>query len=454
MRVLVSFDGQEKWAVVDEQGRWEILLDPMPAKAEGHELVARYDPLAPENSGYELSGLVAIEDVLVGDVWYCSGQSNMELGMGAIQDREAELEDSDYPLLRLYLHPKAASGVAQREPSGAWMVAERSTLLTGGWNGFSALAFCYGRALFKASGVPQGLIQAAYGGSPIDAWIPPEELRSRPGLSRFAAVYDKAERQWQEARRADPGAPHPWGAITDYAKLKPTSCYNAMLAPFAQMALRGVLWYQGESDVGRGELYALEMEALIDGMRRVFRNPGLYFYFVQVAPWNYGGNGQALPALWKAQYQAALIPGTGLALTSDLGDPADIHPRNKRPVAERLALWALRDIYGLGVDPEAPLLEGLERADDGGSLVLRIGHVQGGLATVDGLAPRGFFLAGPDGAAIPAIASITPSGKGIVIDMDGWEGPGSLRYAWNGLPDANLADERGMPLRPFEAVLP
>jgi sialate O-acetylesterase len=451
LRVRASFAGQEKSAAVGGDGRWEIAMDPLPASSEARDFSIGYDSSDPSAKGYAVPGPILVENVLVGDVWYCAGQSNMEFGMGGIVDLGEELDDSDYPLIRLFLAAKSANGVPQPDPRGEWREAGSENLTSGGWYGFSAVAFAYGRKLIKETGVPQGLIQAAYGGSPIDAWIPPEELRSTKGLERFLAAYNQTERKWADAKAKDPAAPHPLGAISDPGRLKPATCYNALLAPIAPYAIRGALWYQGESDVGKGPVYAIEMGALIAALRRLFRDPALPFYFAQIAPWKYGGNGLSLPGLWKAQYAALSIPGTGMAVTADLGDGNDIHPRNKKPVGERLALIALRDVYGrTDVDAQGPLA--LRAAAKDGEAIVAFSGADEGLVTPDGMDPRGFSLAGSDGAFGPASAHI--QGRSVVLKAQGGEKPAWVRYAWNDLPmDANLYDAHGLPARPFEIAV-
>jgi sialate O-acetylesterase len=457
--VLVSFSGAEARAAVDSSGRWEAVLPPMPANEEGRSLAVEY-AAAPGKKTPKKPGAAERsirEGVIVGDVWYCSGQSNMEFGIGGADDRDIVLEDIDFPSLRIFLAPKDATPLPRADLlAGSWRSASPSSVLSGGWSGFSAIALAYGRKLFKETGVPQGLIQAAYGGSPIDAWIPAEELKSTKGLERWASQVSAAEKKWAKAKETDPAAVHPWAPINDYSKLKPGACHNALLAPVAPYAVRGALWYQGESDVGKGPVYATEMEALIGGMRRLFRNPAMPFYFAQIAPWKYGDGlaGLSLPGLWKAQYAALSVPGTAMALTVDLGDPSDIHPRIKVPVGERLALFALRDVYGgTDLDAEGPVVSALRVEDGGRRIVVSFAFAEGGLKTSDGEAPRGFRVAGPDGIFADAKAAIgaTEGRAGtIVIELDKPLAEGKLRYAWSNAPDANLSGANGLPARPFE----
>jgi sialate O-acetylesterase len=456
--VIVGFSGAEARGVADAAGKWEAVLPAMPASAEGRALTVEY--AAP--GGKALKNRAAPErlireGVIVGDVWYCSGQSNMEFGIGGADDRDIVLEDVDFPSLRIFLAPKDATPLPRADVlSGSWAPASPSSVLSGGWSGFSAVALAYGRKLYKETGVPQGLIQAAYGGSPIEAWIPVEELKSTKGLERWASQVSNAEKKWAKAKETDPEAIHPWAPINDYSKLKPGACSNALLSPVAPYAVSGVLWYQGESDVGKGPVYATEMEALIAGMRRLFRNPSMPFYFTQIAPWKYGDGlaGLSLPGLWKAQYATLSVPGTAMALTVDVGDPGDIHPRIKVPVGERLALFALRDVYGeRDVDAEGPVASALRVEDGGRRIVVSFAFAEGGLRTSDGEAPRGFRAAGLGGAYSEAEATIGPmEGKNatVIVEPEKPLPEGSLRYAWLNAPEVNLLDSNGLPARPFE----
>jgi len=453
-RVAVRFAGAETIATADESGRWEAIIPAMEASAEGRELVVEYADAA---AGKKAKGAIVVADVVVGDVWYCSGQSNMEFGINGADDRETVLDDVDDPSLRLFMIPKDATPTERAEPlSGSWKPSSASAAMSGGWGGFSAVALAYGRRLLRETGVPQGLIQAAYGGSPIDAWIPYQELKATEGLERYAAQISASAKKWAKARESDPTAPHPWSPITAYAKLTPGTCHNAMLAPVAPYALRGALWYQGESDVGKGAIYTKEMEALVSAMRRLFRNPSMAFYFAQIAPWTYGDGaaGRSLPGLWKAQYAALTIPGTAMALTVDLGDAGDIHPRRKIPVGERLALFALRDAYGKAVDAEGPVFAGARAEEGGKRIVVSFANAEDGLKLAEGAdGLRGFLVAGADGAFASAEARIGPmEGKlaTVVLEPPRPVAAGTIRYAWANVPDAGLADSGGLPARPFE----
>lgn len=445
LTVEVRFRDQVKRSVVDEEGRWMVWLDPMEASTRDEEMTISY--VLSERDRRRIAGepeVRVLRGVLVGDVWLCAGQSNMEMGMAAIADRDRELEDIDYPHIRLYLIPKSTGPFPERDVPGAWFPSEREYLVTGGWFGFSAVAYTFGRKLHKELGVPIGLIQAAYGGSPIHAWIPEEELRAFPELARYAEMIDEARAEYEEALKRDPAARHPWEGITDYDKLKPATIYNAMVAPLVPLALKGVIWYQGESDVGDGPLYTVKMRALIQGLRRLFGDPALPFYFAQIAPWDYGTEG-LLPRFWEAQAAVLEVPHTGMAPTVDVGDPDDIHPRRKREVGERLALLALHDVYGReDIDPLPPTAVRVVREPSGVRVVFA--HAER-LVTHDGNPPREFSVVRSSGEVVPAAALI--EGQSVLLQVEHPEEVREVRYAWRNTPEVNLFDESGLPAMPF-----
>jgi sialate O-acetylesterase len=436
--VSLRFMDQEKSALVDAAGRWKILLDPMPANAEDNDLVIGYGESDPDP--------IAREGVLVGDVWIGAGQSNMEFGVSMLEDRATELKDAKYPLVRLFLVPKIQSPVRSEALPGFWLPCERANLTTGGWSGFSAIGFMFARELFKNTGIPQGIIQTAYGGSAIEPWIAPEELAAFPGLARWNDLLVSVEADYKRALARDPAARHPWEGMNDYDKLKPAVLYRSLIEPIAPFPVKGVVWYQGESNVGDGAAYAEKLRALIASYRRTFANPDLPFFYAQIAPW--GSYGGSLPALWAAQESALKIKGTGMAVTVDVGDPGDIHPKNKRPVADRLAFLALKYVYGMKA-PESPYVSSFEASGKG--LTLALAETDGGLKTSDGKPVRGFRLSADGSAFYPAQAAI--EGDRVLLTCPQLDKPTAADYAWQDVPDGNLVGGSGLPARPWKGSL-
>lgn len=447
--VLVLFQDQAKTATVDDNGYWILYLDPLEAAFEPQEMDLSYLEEPEIDMGRSVPQGKTFRDILIGDVWLCSGQSNMEYGMAGIFNKNIEYEDIDYPDIRIYLIYKKGHGIPQSETNAAWFPANRSNLSTGGWNGFSAVAFTFGRKIYNEENVPIGLIQAAFGGSKIEAWIPPEELDAYPELESQYKVWKTAEDYWAGQLKDNPDAAHPFSIIGDnYSKLRPATAFNAMINPVVPYGLRGFIWYQGESDVGIAAKYAKWMEAMISGWRREFNQGSLPFYYVQLAPYKYNSK-ENLPKIWEAQTAALAIENTGMAVTIDIGTADDIHPKNKRPVGERLAFQALAGTYGrTEINPDGPLTDKSMMEINGSSVTLEFRNAADGLVLNDGETElKGFEIAGSDGIYFSAGAVI--DGNMVIIESSDVPDPVSVRYAWNEIPDANLANSFGLPARPF-----
>lgn len=458
--VQVSLAGQTKTASVAADGSWKLAFDPLPASAKapaaasaggaktgpayvGQKLVANY--VYPKDYTNRYDDLV-LEDILVGDLWLCMGQSNMEFGISSVATSDEELADSAYPGIRTLLMPKLTAPFPVTRVNGTWMEANEDNLTTGGWGGFSGVGFIFGRRIHRETGVPVGLVQAAYGGAPIQAFINREAFAANKNLGRDSKAIAKVDSEWEAAKAGFPKARHAWDGITDYSKLKPTICYNAMVAPLVPLKLKGLLWYQGESNVGNGKLYTTYMKALIEGLRTAFAQPDLPFYFVQIAPFKYGGS---LSGMWESQFDALQVPATGMALTVDVGNYDDIHPTRKREVGERLALQALAGAYGkAGIDPDGPVALSARR--EGSTVVVKFSHAQGGLKTTDGQAPLSFWLAGSSNKSADfQAAQAVIKGDTVILSVPGLDQPGFVRYAWEDNPATNLVDQDNLPTRPF-----
>jgi sialate O-acetylesterase len=229
-----------------------------------------------------------------------------------------------------------------------------------------------------------------------------------------------------------------------------------MIHPLVPTALRGFIWYQGESNNGEGMLYTAKKRALINGWRKQFQAPQAPFLFVQLAPFNYGPNrDQDLPGIWWAQQETLKIPHTGMAVTNDIGNPKDIHPSNKSEVGRRLALWALADTYGQGdLVKSGPLFAGYEVTGKADAVLLRFDHSGGGLASRDGKPLSHFEIAGPDGIYQPAVATISESGKSILLTSPAVPKPDRARFAWSQTAEPNLMNKEGLPAAAFNTHWP
>ena len=237
-------------------------------------------------------------------------------------------------------------------------------------------------------------------------------------------------------------------SLPNYNQTKPTALYNAMVHGLVPMALRGAIWYQGESNQSEGMDYFEKKKALINGWRSVFENPDLSFYFVQLAPWKYKGGEQTLPYLWEAQVAAALkVPNTGMVVTTDIGDVNDIHPRNKQDVGKRLSLWALAKNYGKkDLVYSGPIYQSM--SVEGNRIRLVFDHAVGGLKARDGKPLTDFTIAGEDGKFVPAEAEI--DGETVLVTAAQIPAPKHVRFGWHHMINPNLCNQTGLPASPFK----
>lgn len=417
--VTVAIGDQSVSAVTDDAGRWLVQLQPL--KAGG-----------PHTLSIQGSSQVTLEDVAIGEVWLCSGQSNMEWTVNASNNPAEERAAANYPMIRHIKIPHRPAAEPQDDvPSNGW---ERTTPETVGQ--FTAVGYFFGRALHKELDVPIGLIGSNWGGTRIEPWTPPIGFKSVPALKSIADNLDDYPQ-----KKGD-------GAINHQS---PLALYNGMIAPLIPYKIRGAIWYQGESNRGEGMLYHEKMKALIHGWRSIWNDPELPFYYVQLAPFRYdrnGGNGLALPEIWEAQTATLSVPHTGMAVTVDIGNIEDIHPRNKQDVGLRLARWALAKTYGeTGIVYSGPLYKSMKI--DGDKIFIEFDHVGDGLTTRDGKPPSHFQIAGADGQYVDARTDIV--GDQVVVRADSVDEPKSVRYAWHELAEPNLVNKHGLPASPFRA---
>lgn len=446
-RLRVSFAGQERIAAVAPDGSWKVELEPLSMSKEGRELKVAYEP-ALRAAGWKVQPAV-LRNILVGDVWLCAGQSNMELGCDMMAGAEAELAGADFGEIRIFLIEKAASVYPQKRlGSGLWRPATERNLREGGWGGFSAVAFSFARKVYRETGVPLGLVQSAYGATRLSAWMPAEDIEASPAFAAERGVLAGIEERYRAELERNPRAANPYAEIREKKDLVPSSCYNSMIAPLVPLALKGILWYQGETDMGSGMRYAAQMRAHIASWRRAFRDGGLPYYYVALPPWNYGSSEQ-LPEFNEAQASCLDIPGTGMAAIIDLGDFGDIHPKRKVEVGERLARLALHDLYGqAGLETSGPRLR--EARVEGSALRLGFDHCAGGLVSASPDEVPGFEIAGASGAFRPARARI--EGQTIALCSPLVPSPRRLRYAWTTNPKVDLRNREGLPALSFRGA--
>jgi sialate O-acetylesterase len=461
--VTVRFNGQEKKAVADAGGKWRVVFDPLKAGGGPIEMTVR-GSASPE---------VVVHDILVGEVWLASGQSNMEWAMSWLSNPAPEILRADHPGLRLFLVPKRTAAEPREDVETQWKVCTPDAVRP-----FSAVAYYFGLELHKKLGVPVGMIASSWGGTLIEPWTPPGGYAAFPELApildkhlaKYAEYRDKLAKDlpaWEawlrDARKALAAkAPLPAEPALGYPDdpydnpQAPTALYNGMIHALTPFAIRGAIWYQGESNRNDGLLYEKKMEAMIRGWREVWGLGDFPFYYVQLAPYNYGYDrdmkgdpvidAQRLPLIWEAQRNALRIPNTGMAVVTDIADLTNIHPPNKVDVGRRLALWARAKTYGeKGLVFSGPLYRSM--SVEGGKARIAFDDVGGGLIANDAQPLVWFEIAGEDRTFYKAEAEI--AGDTVLVWSPRVTAPKAVRFGWHELAIPNLANKEGLPASPF-----
>ncbi len=460
--VTVTLDAETAQAQANDRGEWKTTLAAM--KAAG--------PFTLKVTG---SSSVQFDDVMIGEVWLCSGQSNMEMGIGAAADGEKEIAAADHPGIRLLLVAKKWDPLPQTDIDGEWKVCSPQIVGQNGWGGFSAAAYYFGRELNAKLGVTIGLIDASWGGTLIQPWTPPEGFAAVPELAEdynLVQLADPTTSQHQERLKQTLDETEKWlasarKALTDHTLVPPmpgypadllaphdvqnsTALFNGMIHPVVGYGIRGAIWYQGEANLGEGMHYADRMKGLIGGWRSVWNEGEFPFYFVQIAPYNYGGNPEKEAEFWEGQAAAAqTIPNTGMAVINDIGNLKDIHPKDKQDVGHRLALLALSKTYGHNdVIASGPTFNSMKT--DGDKLVITFDNVVGGLAARDGTTLDWFEIIDADeGGFVKADAQI--AGSTVILSAQDVKNPVAVRYAWSMLAEPHLMNSEGLPATAFRA---
>jgi len=430
--VTVTFAGQIKHTKADASGKWLVKLDPLAASTKPRELIVS----TPD------AERITLNDILVGDVWLCSGQSNMNVPVNSADNADTETAKADYPQIRFFQMPSVARALPQALHGGTWRPCSTTTA-----GQFSAVGYFFGRELHAALDVPIGLIQASVGSTAAEAWTSATALASQP---EFKPMIGKLIEP-NKAKSKNSG--DEW-AHSEGDKGMPASLYNGMIAPLIPYALRGAIWYQGENnanDAVRAEAYRRLLPLMVGGWRRDF-DQEFPFYIVQLANFARRGDSPAgdpwRVSLWSVLREsqalaASTLPKSGLAVTIDIGDAKQIHPKNKQDVGRRLALIALAKEYGQEVECSGPVCTGMKI--EGDKAFLSFTHAEG-LAAKEG-ALTGFVVACEDGRFQEAQAII----KGTTVQVSSPEvrKPVAVRYAWSNNPKCNLVNSAGLPAPPF-----
>jgi sialate O-acetylesterase len=449
--VTIEFAGQKKAAKADASGQWSLRLDPLTASAESRRLIA---------TGKD-GRKAEVSDVLVGDVWLGSGQSNMAMTVNRAKDFEQEKAAATFPLIRHFKEESAGAATAQTQSKGKWLACTPDNV-----GAFSATLYFFGREIHREVGVPVGLINTSVGGTPIESWIAPEVQETKPELSaalkaqsaalpkidpekakadyavelkKFKAAKAKAVAEGTKAPRPPRNAAEVSERKGSYGQL-----FNGKVAPLVPYTLKGMLWYQGEANSSdtRAPLYVHQLSALVTDWRARWGEE-LPFAWVQLP--NFSRPGEGWPLMRESMLKTLSLPKTGMAVTIDIGEAKDIHPKNKQDVGRRLSLWALGNVYGRKVAAASgPLPAGHEIK--GGEVVVTLTHAEG-LKTRDGSPVKGFQLAGTDKQWKPATAQI--DGAKLVVTSAEVAAPVALRYAWLDFPETNLVNSADLPASPF-----
>jgi sialate O-acetylesterase len=459
--VAVTFAGRTATTVADAAGRWQLDLPALPADRTEQELEVRG------------TNVITLRRVLVGDVWLCSGQSNMSISVGhffAVPEVKQDLATAKYPLIRHFGVKEHFADQVQDDVAGKWSACTPQTA-----SQFCAVGFYFARKVHAATGVPIGLVRSAKGSTTIELWISQATLLNTPQLEPFAVKMRDALSLWDRNKavalrngiQADSPEfpPFPFGE-----KVRRPRCvtlHNGMIAPLTNFGLRGVLWYQGEGNAGdvvEAQQYAATQHALIAELRRLFRNESLPFYFVQLPAYRAAtdepAGGDAWSMLRESQRTCLSLPHTGMAVAVDIGDADDIHPTNKADVGERLAAWALRNEYGQAdTMSSGPLFRRL--SFEGNAVRVHVDSVGAGLMVgrKEGRAPvvedrnaklQRFAVAGADRQWHWAEATI--DGETVLVQSPAVAAPIAVRYAFSANPaGANLYNRSGLPASPFRS---
>jgi sialate O-acetylesterase len=454
-KVTVSFHGQTQGAVADDLGRWSVSL--RPEEAGGPYVLT-----------VQGSNTIRLDDILVGDVWFASGQSNMEFplngfpGNAVLKNAPQEIAAATQPRIRMLRFARKASDYELRDQDASWTLCTPETAAE-----FSAVAYFFARGLISHDGVKQehvpiGLIDSTWGGTPVAAWLSLDGLSRDAGLmpqfaervsmvenqSDVVAMRDAEKREDAKAQAAGQAVPkHPWHP--DPASWAPAGLFNGMVAPAIDFTIKGAIWYQGETDstAGRGPLYERTFPAMITDWRTRWGEGDFPFLFVQLSSFT-STPAETWGVVREAQRRTLKLANTAMAVSLDVGQADNVHPPDKQTVGARLALAARAVVYGEAVEFSGPLF--FEAAREGNGMRVYFTHGHGLVAR--GGALEGFEVAGEDRRFHPATARV--DGDTVVVTAADVSRPMYVRYAWANAPmTANLYNGAGLPAAGFTSEM-
>lgn len=436
--VTVQFAGQTKSTKADANGKWMVRLDALQASEQGAALT-----IAGKNS-------VTFTDVLVGEVWVCSGQSNMQMGYRGIPELEKLLPGASQKPIRHYAVTTLVAFDPLENCVGAWSTQPAS----------SAVAFGFSYHLHEQLQVPVAVIQTCWGSSSIEGWMPIDLTEKLPHFATAMQQFEtndrgRVEKLLVDAKQHPQGAPRAWARDDNiYLRTRPNILYNAMLHPVAPFAARGMVWYQGESNSGKPDLYAKSLPVWVKRLREQWGRDDFHFLAVMLPGFGRITSGENRDVefpdnsswAWfrEAQMKVLELSNTGVSNSIDLGDAKNIHPRDKAPIGQRLALLASRDVNQVDVATEGPRFK--DMVINGADVTVSLQNADG-LKTTDGTAPAQFWMAGENQQWFRATATI--KGQSVVLRAEGLEQPVAVRYAFAGFPAVNLVNGAGLPAYPF-----
>jgi sialate O-acetylesterase len=455
-KVTATLAGQTQSAVADADGKWTLAFDKL---AFG----------GPHVMTVEGKNKLTIDDVLVGEVWLGSGQSNMAMTANRSINFDQEKSAADLPQLRMFSVARNPQPKPQTDCEGKWEICTPDTV-----GGFSATLFYFGRDVQKELKVPMGLINSSYGGTAVESWTSMSAQDKLPEYATISAAweekkkmpwdqaeadanYEKQRAAWVEAAKKAKAAGKPAPRAPQRAvepgldRNHPSNLFNGMIAPLVPYAIRGAVWYQGENNSAKpfANLYGLQLKTLITDWRSRW---GYEFPFAWVQLPDYRApqanpveDKQTWPVIREQMLNTLSVPATGMAVTLGLGEETDIHPRNKQGVGKRLALWALHDVYGKSGPSSGPLPS--NHRIEGKYVVVTFKHTDGGLKSHDGGELKGFAIAGADGKFVWAQARI--DGDKVIVSSPEVPEPKAVRYAWADNPIWSLENGAGLPASPF-----
>jgi sialate O-acetylesterase len=471
--VTVEFAGQKISAQADANGNWRADLKPLEVSAESRTLTV---------TGSHTAQPITLDDVLVGEVWLASGQSNMDFSMSkkvkyfaGVTNEDVEIAAANYPLIRMFIGDASKAYAPQMCVTGAWKVCTPETAPA-----FCAVGYFFARDLQREIKVPVGIIAEAFGASTAESWIDRETMANDPQLKPMLDRFDAAVESFRTNRPAVVAPPRsedvnatnevvaatnapaagtnaaargsrrrgpsgPRDPVQDQHNA--TVLFNGMIHPVIPFAIRGVIWYQGESiiDANKGgiALYPHVQAALIRDWRALWGEGDFPFYIVQLP-----GQEAASNSPWVREAQATVLslPNTGMAVITDIGEAHNVHPKNKQDVGDRLSRIALANVYGLKMEFSGPAYESMQV--EGGAIRVKFSHLGGGLVARGGEPLKWFEIAGADKKFVPAVAKI--DGDTVVVSSPDVAAPVAVRYAWVNFPDGcNLFNAAGLPAAQF-----